>query len=367
MLTSRLLPLILLTFLPGNINVQQRQPATGIAPRLVVRHPEQLSGSWEIQGENAVYGLQIQLTTRADGAPLTLIGVQQVFQNASVELYKRTGLTRKIGDGAWLPVEPSQLLTDGHLVLKRPALPVGPEVQLDLILDPVFDTWSGRFRLRDFDRVVTLVRPHPPSPAPRSPFVGTWSHRGDGNKSCLHIVQTGGESLAGWYDTLATPGALRYANGTHPPVETFESYGSIALVQMVPPAGVVIELNTLSAGCCSINYGGRITPNGKEIQSGQSGSTILDTWTRMRGDSCVAASAEALRRRMRTNDEVRRRRKCVAPGITLKSEIDGNSISRHSTSRDQTVPAISGAAKWSTTNGSVQVLFIPHTTAARLF
>ncbi|WP_213807922.1 hypothetical protein [Granulicella sp. dw_53] len=107
--------------------------------------------------------------------------------------------------------------------------------------------------------------------------------------NCIHIVQTGSESLAAWSDDLATPGASRYANGIRPPVETFEQYGSIALVEAVSPRAVLIELKALTAACCSITYAGKLTPDGKEIQSGESGSAIRNNWTRMRGDSCVSA------------------------------------------------------------------------------
>jgi hypothetical protein len=70
-------------------------------------------------------------------------------------------------------------------------------------------------------------------------------------------------------------------------METFERYGSIALVETPSPRTVLIELKALTAGCCSITYAGKLTPNGKEIQEGQSGSALGSTWTRMRGDSCV--------------------------------------------------------------------------------
>jgi len=62
----------------------------------VIDHPERLSGSWEVKGDHAIYGLHIQLTTRVDGAPITLIGVQQIFHSALIEVYERTGPTRKV-------------------------------------------------------------------------------------------------------------------------------------------------------------------------------------------------------------------------------------------------------------------------------
>jgi hypothetical protein len=242
-----------------------------------------------VKGDHAIYGLHIQLTTRVDGAPITLTGVEQIFNSVSIEVYERTGPTRNLGDGNWFSDKSPQILwTDRHLVLKQAATKIGPEVQLDLAFDPVSDTWSGRFRRGTFDRSVTLLRPHPETAVAKSPFVGTWRRPALMN-NCIHIVQTGSESFAGWSDDLATPGALRYANGIRPPVETFENYGSIALVEVVSPRTVLIELKALTAGCCSITYTGNLARNGEEIQGTQSGSAMQSNWTRVRGHSCVVA------------------------------------------------------------------------------
>jgi hypothetical protein len=86
MLCSRLVPLILFIFLPSRIPAQKPQPAGGTTRGLVIDHPERLSGSWEVKGDHAIYGLHIQLATRVDGAPVTLIGVQQIFHSASIEV-----------------------------------------------------------------------------------------------------------------------------------------------------------------------------------------------------------------------------------------------------------------------------------------
>jgi hypothetical protein len=32
---------------------------------MTIDHPERMSGSWEVKGEDAIYGLHIQLTTKA--------------------------------------------------------------------------------------------------------------------------------------------------------------------------------------------------------------------------------------------------------------------------------------------------------------
>ena len=82
MLRSRLVPLILFIFLPSRVPAHQPQPAKITMRGLVIDHPERVSGSWEVKGDHAIYGLHIQLTTRVDGAPITLTGVQQIFHSA---------------------------------------------------------------------------------------------------------------------------------------------------------------------------------------------------------------------------------------------------------------------------------------------
>jgi hypothetical protein len=255
---------------------------------MTIDHAEKLSGSWEAQGDHTVYGLHIQLTTRVGGAPITLVGVRQVFYGALIEVYERTGPTRRLGEGSWFSDESSQVLwTNLHLVLNHPATRTDQEVQLNLTFDPVANSWSGRLHRGTVDRWVTLVRPHPQAGAARSPFVGTWKRLG--NNECIHIVQTGSVSLAAWSDNLATPGASRYANGIRAPLETFERYGAIALVEAMYPKAVLMELDALTAGCCSITYAGILTLNGKQLRS-RGKVPIWNNWARMRGDSCVAAA-----------------------------------------------------------------------------
>jgi len=290
MRSSRHFLLFLLTILlPPSAPAQQQRSSNGMLRGTTVDHPERMSGSWEVKGEDAIYGLHIQLTTKVDGAPTTLTGVRQIFHDAYIEVYQRAGPTRKIGDGNWFSDDsPAVQWSAKHLALQHAATQAGPAVQLDLTFDPVHDIWSGRFRRGSFDRPVTLLRPHPKTDVTRSPFVGTWS-RPHLMNNCIHIVQTEIGSLAGWSDDLSTPGALRYANGIRPPMETFERYGSIALVEAVSPGAVLMELKALTPACCSIIYAGKLTPDGKEIRAGHSGTAFRSNWTRMRGDSCVAA------------------------------------------------------------------------------
>jgi hypothetical protein len=286
-----LLLFLLAILLPLSAAAQQQRPSNSTLRGMTIDHPERMSGSWEVKGEDAIYGLHIELTTKVDGAPATLTGVRQIFHDALIEVYQRAGPTRKIGEGSWFSDgSPEVQWNAKHLALEHAVTQAGPAVRLDLTFDPIHDIWSGRFRRGSFDRPVTLLRHHPATDVIRSPFVGTWSGFGLGN-NCIHIVQTENGSLAGWSDDLSTPGALRYANGIRPSMETFERYGSIALVEVPSPRTVLIELKALTAGCCSITYAGKLTPDGKEIQEGQSGtSAIRRNWTRMRGESCVAGA-----------------------------------------------------------------------------
>ena len=194
MIGSRVVPLILLIFGQSCVPAQQPQPATGTMRGGVIDHPESLSGSWEAKGDHAVYGLHIQLRTKVDGVPSTLAGGRQIFDSASIEVYERTGPTRRVGDGNWFSDDSPQVVwSDRHLVLKQSATRIGPDVQLDLTFDPVSSSWSGRFRRGTFDRLVTLRRPHPETGAVISSFVGTWSCPAP-RSTCIHIVQTGSGS-----------------------------------------------------------------------------------------------------------------------------------------------------------------------------
>ena len=283
-----LLLFLLAILMPPSASSQPQRSSNGTLRGMTIDHPETMSGSWEVNGEDAVYGLHIELTTKVDGAPATLTGVRQIFHDALIEVYRRAGPTRKIGEGSWFSDGSPEVQGNAkHLALEHAVTQTGPAVRLDLTFDPVHDIWSGRFGRGSFDRQVTLLRPHPMTDVIRSPFMGTWSRSGLGN-NCIHIVQTESGSLAGWSDDLSTPGALRYANGIRPSMETFERYGSIALIEVPSPRTVLIELKALTAGCCSITYAGKLTPDGKEIQEAQSGSALRRNWTRMREESCVA-------------------------------------------------------------------------------
>ncbi len=252
----------------------------------IIEHPENLSGAWEVQGKDSVYGLQIHLTTRVNGAPAKLVGVRQTFHSAVFQVYERTGPSRRtfVGNGFVDTSDPVHW-AEGHLLLNQNATSISPEIHLDLFFDPHHQIWSGRFQRGAFDAVVTLRRPVPLTEAAPSSLVGTWKRSGQMN-NCIHIVQTDAQSLFGWSDDLQSPGALRYANGLQPPHETFERYGSLAVVETPIPGVVQIEFNSHNAGCCSPSYLGKLTKNGQQIRSPQGGG---GDWTRVAGASCVGS------------------------------------------------------------------------------
>jgi hypothetical protein len=66
---------------------QQQQSSNGMLSGMTIDHPERMSGFWELEvkGDDAIYGLHIQLTTKVHGAPATLTGARQIFHDASIE------------------------------------------------------------------------------------------------------------------------------------------------------------------------------------------------------------------------------------------------------------------------------------------
>jgi hypothetical protein len=118
---SRLVPLVLFILLPSRVPAQQPRPGTGTMRGLVIDHPERVSGSWEVKGDHSIYGLHIQLTTRVDGAPRTLIGVQQIFHSASIEVYERTGQRGGLATGTGFQMNrPRHCGPTGTLYSNRP-------------------------------------------------------------------------------------------------------------------------------------------------------------------------------------------------------------------------------------------------------
>jgi hypothetical protein len=252
-----------------------------------LENPELISGSWESDQFDSVVGLHIKLMTTVAGAHSTLVGVKQVFHHAEIQVYQRDGPQRITGDGTWF-LDDSQDVqwTEGQIVIEHAAIAATPAIQLNLIFDSVHSTWKGHLRRGTFDHDVTLIRPHPKTGVASSPFVGTW-YRGALMNNCLHIVQTGEDTLAGWSDDLITPGRIRYANGIKRPSETIEQYGSIAIIEIASPTTLLLQLKAFSAICCSITSGLHLPA---EIDAGKHASTGVerpDEWRRVEGTSCV--------------------------------------------------------------------------------
>jgi hypothetical protein len=118
---SRNLFLFLLTILlPPSAPAQQQRSSSGMLRAMTIDHPERMSGSWEVKGEDAIYGLHIQLTAKVDGAPATLTGVRQISHDA--EVYRRMGPTRKTGGGNWLSFDSPEVQWNAkHLALEHAA------------------------------------------------------------------------------------------------------------------------------------------------------------------------------------------------------------------------------------------------------
>ncbi len=253
----------------------------------VVVNPERISGSWESTQFGSIMGLHIKLTTIVNGTPTSLVGVKQFFHDAQIQVYQRAGPSRTSGDGQWFDDNSSGVQWIGnHLTVAFIPNDVASTVHLNLTFDSRHEIWRGHWQTGNFDRYVILIRPHPETRVPSSPFLGTW-HRNTPMNNCLHIVQTGAGTLSGWSDDLISPGLLQYANGLKPPSETLEQYGSITLIEIASPTTLLLELKAFSAGCCSIPSSLRITNKKERLLDSQSGQPPSSNWQRLRGASCT--------------------------------------------------------------------------------
>ena len=287
MRVSRIVPILVVFLSIVDIRYSRAFAADTMHRGSSLQNPELISGSWESDEFDRVVGLHIKLVTTVAGAPSTLVGARQVFNHAEIQVYQREGPQRRMGDGNWfVDHAPGVQWMGRHIVIERAAIAATPAIQLNLIFDPEHSTWKGRLRRGTFDRTVTLVRPHPKPGIAKSPFVGTW-YRPTLMNNCLHIVQTGEGALSGWSDDLVTPGRVRYASGIKRPAQTIEEYGSTALVQIVSPTTLLLELKAFSATCCSITSGLQLPAGMGTAMHSRAGIHRLDEWRRVEGASCV--------------------------------------------------------------------------------
>jgi hypothetical protein len=289
MWSSRTLHLVLLTFLQPWLSYARAEaphPWRGF----IVQHPELISGVWEAREGSSFIGLQIHVMTEVKGMPRTLQGVDQTFLAADIEVYERDGPERKVGDGNWYQDNSPGVEWSGwHLRIRPTEARVKPIISIDLTLNPTSETWTGHYHRGSVDREVVLTRPRRGQNDVPSPFVGTW--RRSLMNNCLHIAQAEGGALVAWSDDLIAPGNMRYATGLHPPARTLEQFGSIAQIATPSARSVVVELKALSAGCCSIFTGGKLSDDSRTIQSDAAPRTKTGgnsaSWTRVRGNSCI--------------------------------------------------------------------------------
>ena len=285
--SMRIVPVLVMLLSIAVIGCRWACAADRMVRGSTLENPELISGSWESDQFDRVVGLHIKLMTTVAGAPSSLVGVKQVFHHAEMQVYQRDGPKRIMGDGNWFQDDsPGVQWTGRHIVIEHAAIAATPAIQLDLIFDPEHSTWKGHLRRGIFDHNVTLIRSQPKTGIARSPFVGTW-YRATLMNNCLHIVQTGKGTLAGWSDDLVSPGHIRYANGIRRPSETIEQYGSIALVEIASPTNLLLELKAFSAICCSMTSGLHLPAEMVAAKHSQSGVQRPDEWRRIEGTSCA--------------------------------------------------------------------------------
>ncbi|HEY0263411.1 MAG TPA: hypothetical protein VGC07_02705 [Granulicella sp.] len=275
-------------FLLVGMSAWAQQPVQGE----VIAHPEALSGVWEARTKTgATAGIRLSLMTVIPGAAKSLATEPQSLKAMEAYVYLRKGAEVHFGDERGFYVAPgSPAHWDGRRLTVKVVPPARDvAIDLDLLYDPIHNTWTGLFHKDEFSGQVRLRRPRV-AYGKTSPWVGTWVHVQSPVDRCLHIAQAEDGSLQGWTDVLQAPGQWRYANNVKPPAESWERYGDMVKVRP-EEAGIQIGFGEMSGGCCPSTYTGRLSADGSRIEGSsdlRAGGQFLITgsWTRSKEDSC---------------------------------------------------------------------------------
>jgi hypothetical protein len=264
-----------------------------------VVHPESLSGIWETSnGEGGAVGVHLLLMTTLPGDAAHPIWTPQSWQHLEVGVFERKESKLEFGEDNFF----SDSLRGGGVTFKDDRLQLHfvstwkdtPSVDLNLLLQPD-DCWHGRFHRGAYDSVVVLCRPTPGGDAVLSPIAGTWFQTSGHGSACIHIAQTGSATFTGWSDSLMIPDQVRFGSGVPGPHQLYENFGTLAKVDVASDEKIDLEFTAYSAICCSHHFIGKLSVDGSilagEFPPGPNQSPQAAIFTKMRGDSCVDATA----------------------------------------------------------------------------
>lgn len=152
--------------------------------------------------------------------------------------------------------------------------------------------WSGRFHRKEFDSVVTLIRPRNKARTKKAWPVGTWKEGRSGpGETCLHIAETAAGDLTGWSDTLLA-GALRGLRLTYQSRHTPWNVTATSLrLTLLRNGAVSVELSAYTAICCSHRFAATPAKNGTVMSAnwaeGPNQASHKSEWSKMPGDTCI--------------------------------------------------------------------------------
>jgi hypothetical protein len=258
-------------------------------------HPEDLAGRWEAPDrKGGQIGINILVSTTVASSATDLVAVPQDLKSLDIGLYQRSDSDGAAPGFRFFSTSSNGGATWDGRNLKIDAKQVAnlPKVHVDLLWDDAARAWTGSMERADFkNQSITLRRP---AALHKSLFVGTWYESSDLMNNCVHIAQAQDGTFTGWSDDIQIPGRVRYAHGLPPSEQTMEHYGEIAKVKVTQEARIEVELRAYIAMCCSHPFTAVISPDQNSLvgewSTGPNQLQRSVKWTRVQGDSCIAAS-----------------------------------------------------------------------------
>ena len=184
--------------------------------------PELLSGEWETTtASGGIHGVWLEINTSRRKKN------QTTTQGISVSIYHR----QHGQDTGALSSEKGGSFNGANLRLQSQGM--------DLTFDARTHRWTGSWLLDGETRKVVLERPTCQS----HPLCGTWEGRDPVGPVRFHIAQSSDGFVTAWMDRAAAP--------------TNQRHGERLRIVSSEPPNLVIE--TISAGCCTNRFTGRLT------------------------------------------------------------------------------------------------------------
>ena len=224
---------------------------------MAVTHPESFAGPWETREAKSgvTDGVLFWATTELRQSAEYLTQLQ-------IKVYHREGGAVK--EGWFTANEGAGTTWDGkHLRLKFQSV-VAEDValDLDLVFDPVQQSWIGTFNRGGTAKQVRLLRPGALA-KPQSRFVGEWflhldsARRIPYSATCIHVSETGDGALVAWLDSKSP----RVINGP-----MHNEYGREYDVQDATFDSISLTASSSKWFGNRVSFSGTLSPDGSQLE-----------------------------------------------------------------------------------------------------